>query len=111
MTTQHTPAPWIIEEELGSTECWYPHGVLYAGPCIVGTENMHVTEEDRANAQLIAAAPDLLSTLKAILPYAENEVASLQELGRDDSDTMKEYEIASEILQSVYSAINKAEGK
>lgn len=61
--------------------------------------------------ELVKNAAELLQTLKAILPYAENEIESLQDLGRDDDDTMVEYQKASDILQSVYDIIKKAEGK
>lgn len=68
-------------------------------------------QETLQRAKVFIASAEVLEALKAILPYAENEIASLQDLGRDDADTMEEYETASNILQSVYEAIKKAEGK
>lgn len=44
-----------------------------------GYEHSPNRQTTLANAQLIAAAPNLLAALQAILPYAENELASLQE--------------------------------
>ena len=63
MSTQHTPGPWQYKRtsgfDYGSTAYWVP------GICTnIDTE---------ANARLIAAAPELLEALKAVLdnPYRE----------------------------------------
>lgn len=59
MTTKHTPGPWIVE--LGnqiSTHEFQPVGVAHVmrqGGC------------EEANARLIAAAPDMLEALQAIV--------------------------------------------
>ena len=75
MKTQHTPGPWKINKKYSFSvetlsdgqginiiaECSDPDGIRSAG-------------EDSANAKLIAAAPDLLAALEAIIkmigPYA-----------------------------------------
>jgi hypothetical protein len=54
MNTQHTPAPWTI-----NTESW-----------LIGPNKHHVVRvgsATRADARLIAAAPDLLAALRGLL--------------------------------------------
>ena len=68
--TKHTPGPWILDEEsidlldfeLETHRIW------------INADGMHIgyvdgprTEERKANARLIAAAPDLLEALKEIV--------------------------------------------
>jgi len=68
MKTQHTPGPWKINKKYSFSvetlsdgqginiiaECSDPDGIRSAG-------------EDSANAKLIAAAPDLLAALEAMI--------------------------------------------
>ena len=76
---KHTPGPWSA-----------PSAGIYAGPMVdgyatgpliasVGTREVlkqmrkfkrNTLQEVDANARLIAAAPDLLAALEAVLPYA-----------------------------------------
>ena len=66
MNTKHTPGPWDLNETQRGT-------YIYQG----GTENCiaeiyaDVNEDQAANARLIAAAPELLEALLALLPGAE----------------------------------------
>jgi hypothetical protein len=67
MSTQHTPGPWLTNE---STEhC----GRVNVTVCAAFTANeiatawQGTTEVNRANASLIAAAPDLLNALVMVL--------------------------------------------
>jgi hypothetical protein len=54
--TAHTPGPWLpVELKLGSRSFWI---AIHSGGRLPETE---------ANARLIAAAPDLLEALKAIM--------------------------------------------
>lgn len=57
MTTKHTPGPWNIEAVKD-----------YMRPHDSGIDTGDA--EALANARLIAAAPDLLSTVKQLLPFA-----------------------------------------
>lgn len=61
MDTKHTPGPWISAEP-------YPYGVQVSSTngyvCRVSESGKKSTEEQRANARLIAAAPDLLAALE-----------------------------------------------
>ena len=70
MSAKHTPAPW----RTGSGACHTVYGHAVGRPrtsdpvvanCYSTGDN---SKEDAANARLIAAAPDLLEALKALLP-------------------------------------------
>jgi len=83
--SNHTPGPWVAKT--------IDHGVRIE-PSIawMGFGSAHPRETHVANANLIAAAPDLLSALKAAKAFIEIYKA-------DFSDT---------ILATIQSAINKA---
>ena len=55
----HTPGPWT-QDEYGSVKTPSGETLLVEGVALAGRS----TEETRANARLIAAAPDLLAALK-----------------------------------------------
>lgn len=71
---KHTKSPWLIADDdptfvyalgpHGTNLFWVP--VQASGPEKIGRE------EAIANARLIAAAPDLLATLEALMLAAEN---------------------------------------
>ena len=67
--TEHTPGPWSVEP-LKRTTGWLIHGPqgesITDGP--IWTE--HFAAESKANAHLVAAAPDLLAFVKNILADA-----------------------------------------
>lgn len=77
--TTHTPGPWIMQSKQKSARSrkWYEHGetitVLgcetgYFGIATVGgPSNPDMQDTMRANARLIAAAPELLEALEALL--------------------------------------------
>ncbi|OZI58736.1 hypothetical protein [Bordetella genomosp. 1] len=72
MTTKHTPGPWEADgeyvQQVGQTE---------VGICAVlnmdegGSKGWYPGETTRANARLIAAAPDLLEALRAVVRVAD----------------------------------------
>jgi len=79
MSTQHTPGPWFADK---AGKIWrrdpkdlYENGGSVAGDKPVATANVGWYGEDvtgfpvKANAHLIAAAPDLLSALVEIRAY------------------------------------------
>lgn len=60
-TTQHTPGPWHVEKSLGRYEIW---------PKDSGQTHSFVGVVQRElDARLIAAAPELLSTLQSVSDY------------------------------------------
>ena len=71
----HTPGPWSLEEGRVLTEGGW---LLASLPYTLGDE------EDRANARLIAAAPDLLEACKALLEWRDSgaELNHLKDLSR-----------------------------
>ena len=63
MMTKHTPGPWL--REIGTCEVWYvqtqdgrPIAIVERGEQLDGEEHL-------ANANLIAAAPDMAEALRA----------------------------------------------
>jgi hypothetical protein len=97
----HTPGPWTIEQESGNegeaevivsdkrTICWT------ADTWSDAEGEASITEEDRANGRLIAAAPELLAALKALVDA---------QVCRDDGKDCA-------ICEDAYAAIAKAEGR
>jgi hypothetical protein len=97
----HTPGPWAVEGESGNdgeaevivsdkrTVCWTACSLNEDG------EDFN-SNEDRANAGLIAAAPDLLAALKEMVAMVEAEYGGF--------DAVPEWQAAT-------AAINKAEGR
>ena len=101
MTDKHTPGPWKFRE----LECEDSRGMGYVsgGPKDVDLFHTGAMElwayENRANARLIAAAPELLDALKTI---RENWCWWLPS-GRDDTNPMQA------VLNMVEDAIAKAQ--
>lgn len=72
MTVKHTPGPWHIAKysPSGSYTDIYANGT----PLIAKVILRHVSiNEQKANARLIAAAPDLLEACEAIAALADGE--------------------------------------
>jgi hypothetical protein len=92
----HTPGPWRVKNGRVETSDRYIAAILYA--------ESRVTNEDKANARLIAAAPEMLVALKALCDadasYWGNEIRIAC---ADHGDAIKRMRIARE-------AIAKAEG-
>ena len=76
--SNHTPGPWALDDKTGSIT----HGDVSFGapigaggfivashsvPCIPKHQSERLTNEHRANARLIAAAPNLLAALTSIM--------------------------------------------
>lgn len=78
MSTKHTPGPWMIFEngDIGSAAVRTPeHTVIKSG-----TVKGATIGEAMANAQLIAAAPDMLQRLRDIVAAYEVGSASALEV-------------------------------
>ncbi len=72
----HTPGPWFIRDD--EWDNGVDHYSISTGPdildsaiCSLSIWDKEHTEERMANANLIAAAPDMLEALKAALPHIE----------------------------------------
>lgn len=95
MTTKHTPAPWTINKTWGTIEGPQEQEICAIHPADAsGRREPRATA--RANAALIAAAPDLLEALKAIVNH-----------WRAHDDAYFESDLATDALD----AIRKAEGE
>ncbi len=73
--TRHTPGPWTIynTDGLKILKNWRVKGSVGYQVCTMNTAT--TTEEEYANARLIAAAPDLLEACKRALAVLEKEPA------------------------------------
>jgi hypothetical protein len=112
MESKHTPGPWWVVADEGAAQ-------VTGFPCIeadnytvVGLEGMYGDiDTDFANAQLIAAAPDMLEALKA----ARNEIIYLETASFNDfggsCDTLEAWLSENEALPTIDAAIAKAEGR
>ena len=77
MSTQHTPGPWILTTEPTEVEGVNVHFSIDSHTHISicgGQSQEHMKDaiyedECRANARLIAAAPELLEALKELVEY------------------------------------------
>lgn len=91
-SVQHTPGPWTVDSQrpdLSRELC------VWAGDVIVAeaTQDHNTPEQAQANACLIAAAPDLLATLRHI---------------EAEAGISLDYDTIAEVAQA---AIAKAEGR
>ena len=91
-TVKHTPRPWKVDEWNYSTAT-PPHKdlvVLNSEMKLAtvdwdeGNDNPYTVQEQtaKANARLIAAAPDLLEALKALLDYANDYSDAMAKEGK-----------------------------
>lgn len=94
----HTPGPWSVQRESDGAPYVYIRSSAALGQIAT------VYERPSANAPLIAAAPDLLAALVAVLERAEREY---QELTDGEHGTFEAYPEA----KAARAAISKAEGK
>jgi hypothetical protein len=66
---KHTPGPWTVFDQYADTEIRSPSGCIAA----LAPWGLHGRDAVRANARLIAAAPELLSLLEdAVASFADS---------------------------------------
>lgn len=84
---QHTPGPWIANQYEDGDPDGGPNGEFYFDGTFSALrrdgddyrlEDVSLTDE--ANARLIAAAPDLLAALRALLSQQPNYMAKSEEV-------------------------------
>ena len=101
--SKHTPGPWEIDNERDEAICVWKRGGEGAISGVIATVRTTTwchneqQDEQRGNARLIAAAPELLEALKAC------DLQLLQ--SNNDSD------YAREAHEAALAAIAKAEGR
>jgi hypothetical protein len=91
---QHTPGPWVLDEsdyiqargfriESANPEV----GVIaYTHAVDSQCDGRYSIGEERANARLIAAAPELLAIVKYMLGYVQSDIDDLKTKGMDPAD-------------------------
>ena len=89
--TKHSPAPWRYVDGYFDCDVW-------AGNKKVLSYERHPTDEDRANARLMAAAPELLEVLERIAGFKL-------------SDFMGPHDMALECVTVARAAIARAIGE
>ena len=68
--TKHTPGPWEVDQIDQSTIQIKAAGVIVAEVCS-GSTFTRLSDEQQANARLIAAAPELLASLREALKVVD----------------------------------------
>jgi hypothetical protein len=105
--SKHTPGPWLTTE---STEHWGRVNVTVQAAFTaneIATAWQGTTDVNRANARLIAAAPDLLEALRCADTFITNGI-ELGFIRMPDADTP---DPAHKTLAIVRAAIAKATGE
>jgi hypothetical protein len=98
MKTTHTPGPWNTQRGIVDYHIW-PIGWHKSGSY---DKSINFSEEDHANARLIAAAPELLEMCKTIRAYLNTTDATHDRNGTYIDNTL--------LRVAVLNVINKAEG-
>jgi len=96
METKHTPGPWVIDWNVSRLDIFGSDETALVASLRRSTLSQTIDEAARANARLIAAAPELLDSLSEILDYK----------GGADSALHDEY-----VMDRARAALAKAEGK
>jgi len=91
MEREYTPGPWGFTGEPNGYNVWQTARECGAHPQkIASITGRHPVEEEEANTRLIAAAPDLLGALRALLREHEEMNSELHKIGKgrpwDSSD-------------------------
>lgn len=81
--TDHTPGPWTVERE--SDKGGWKGIAIKAERAIVANVVMQLTENELANAKVIALAPELLDLAWSILALADQGKGNLNAIGHKAS--------------------------
>lgn len=111
MTTNHTPGPWIAQ--LNQVGADYVHIGTEGPDGVCEVQWNGSAENQESNARLIAAAPEMLEALEALLSYDRvvrpafrtRPVGAPDSMARIDQDTLIRLE------DNARAAINKAKGE
>ena len=103
----HTPGPWEIASYRNyfGFSVWSPHGPCIAERWFQHERTAEQNDEMRANANLIAATPELLEALKAVAAQAE----SWHKFHHGSSNV--QCDSICELIPQMNAAIDKAEGR
>ncbi len=103
-TNGPTPGPWEVEEDLPNAITIHPIG--FVRPFIEVLTLVNEIQEAKANAHLIAAAPELFEALQGMIELWKID---FETLGGDPSKAKNISSVPQ--LQNAFTAIAKAEGK
>jgi hypothetical protein len=92
---KHAPGPWVISGEFKDEADLQILDDNDGGVCLIGPYTEEWTDTEKANARLIAAAPELLKILKA----------ALEDSGCDGDLCMRQWH------EDARKAIDNAEGR
>jgi len=108
----HTPGPWKVGGQSGNPGEGLEiaaEGKFIAWGSATYSEDEDedvITDEDRANGRLIAAAPELLAVAKLAFDYAQDTKARF--IDHWDGEDAESYD---KLCDAIDDAINKAEGR
>ena len=99
---QHTPGPWIAARE--DWRDYEGHRIETSDRCIAVTttvEAAEVTDEDKANAYLLAAAPSLLDLAETVAYQLNGLNATLRDTDKNYANT----ELCRQLCNTVSNAV------
>jgi hypothetical protein len=103
----HTPGPWWVERRVGDAlQVNAKHRGEGSSYCVAGINHWE-GDADKANAHLIAAAPDLLAALKDLadwLAYGLNKADGAE-------PTAEDHAACERVAAQARAAVDKAEGR
>lgn len=108
----HTPGTWEVGGQSGNPgeglEIAAKEKLIAWGSATYNEDEDEdvVTDEDRANARLIAAAPELLAAVRMAMDYANDTKSRFA--GYFNGDDAESYD---SLMDAAEAAINKAEGR
>jgi hypothetical protein len=84
MHDKHTPGPWRVHRDLNVESVTNKRGVATCGGHQNSSNSEAVDAENKANAHLIAAAPDMLVVCQDIVGAVfDSEFVRVQEMARE----------------------------
>ena len=106
---KHTPGPWNNGTHPGNHNFNIVHPVLFGHRITIlpECEGGHVSIKNKADAQLIAAAPELLEALE----LADKEIYRLSEAYEQHPEIEYNCYELGDLFERVHKAIAKAKGK
>lgn len=114
INAKHTQGPWekdIYGETVFKSEATCDMPVHQCIASLFDLPEDQDGEERKANAQLIAAAPELLAALKKLMPEIRQYRGSILMDGSSVDCQCRAHDLLTEKIDSAMDAINKAEGK
>jgi hypothetical protein len=107
MSEKNTPGPWWVERRIGDAlQVNARHRGEGSSYCVASVNHWE-GDADRANANLMAASPDLLASLKELGDWVAGGLQASDEAWPDER-CLKHTE---EIAARARAAIDKAEGR